>query len=131
MSAIAPALFSIWLLAALAWVGRRTLRVSVCPICVGVAGTWLWMLICRHFGLPVPPALEASARAGRYDAVLLMEPLPEFPERPGSGRTSNREVSLALGRELAAVWRELGHAVIPVPALPLPERAERVLALVG
>ena len=39
MNAIAPALVSIWLLAALAWLARRTLHVSACPICVGVAGT--------------------------------------------------------------------------------------------
>lgn len=64
MNAIAPALLSIWLLAALAWVARRTLRVSVCPICVGVAGTWLWMLAGRSLGIAVDTTMLPLLLAG-------------------------------------------------------------------
>jgi hypothetical protein len=64
MSAIAPALLSVWLLAALAWIARRRLRVSVCPICAGVAGTWAWMLVGRHFGVSVDTAMLPLLMAG-------------------------------------------------------------------
>ncbi len=64
MNAIAPAVLSIWVLAALAWLARRTLRVSVCPICAGVAGTWLWMLAGRHFGLAIDTSMLPLLLAG-------------------------------------------------------------------
>ena len=69
MNAIAPALVSIWLLAALAWLARRTLRVSVCPICVGVAGTWLWMLVGRMLGVAVDTAMVPLLLAGSVVGV--------------------------------------------------------------
>lgn len=69
MNAIAPALASIWLLAALAWIARRTLRVSVCPICVGVAGTWLWMLAARPFGLAMDTSMLPLLLAGSVVGV--------------------------------------------------------------
>lgn len=79
MNAIAPALVSIWLLAVLAWLARRTLRVSACPICVGVAGTWLWMLVGRQLGLAVDtsmlPLLLAGSVVGlAYQAERLLPP---------------------------------------------------------
>lgn len=64
MNAVAPALVSIWLLAGLAWLARRTLRLSVCPICVGVAGTWLWMLVGRQFGIGVDTSMLPLLLAG-------------------------------------------------------------------
>jgi hypothetical protein len=44
------ALISIYLLAGLTVVVRRFARVDACPICVGVAATWLWMFILRATG---------------------------------------------------------------------------------
>lgn len=69
MNAIAPALVSIWLLAALAWVARRTLRLSVCPICAGVAGTWLWMLAGRQFGIGPDTSMLPLLLAGSVVGV--------------------------------------------------------------
>ena len=42
---------SIFLISSGIWVIRK-IRPSfkVCPICVGVSGTWLWMLIANYFG---------------------------------------------------------------------------------
>lgn len=36
---------SILLITAIAWLMRRFATVKICPICAGVAGTWLWMLL--------------------------------------------------------------------------------------
>ncbi|MBI4280990.1 hypothetical protein HY628_02220 [Candidatus Uhrbacteria bacterium] len=30
-----------------------------CPVCVGVAGTWLWMLVAHGFGLQIPETIIA------------------------------------------------------------------------
>jgi hypothetical protein len=57
MTAVWTALLSIWALAAAGWVARRFFGVPACPICVGVAGTWLWMLAARHYGVPVDTAM--------------------------------------------------------------------------
>jgi len=47
---ILPAIVSILGITALAWAARRALPFPVCPICAGVAGTWLWMLAGRELG---------------------------------------------------------------------------------
>lgn len=99
MSAIAPALFSIWLLAGLAWVGRRTLRVSVCPICVGVAGTWLWMLLGRHFGLAVDTAMLPLLLAGSVVGIAYQ--LERFV---AAGRSAALWKGVAIPLGLAAAY---------------------------
>ena len=43
--AIYIALASILAITAIAWLVRRFLKVNICPICAGVAGTWLWLLV--------------------------------------------------------------------------------------
>lgn len=40
-------------LTALAWLVRTVSKLSVCPICVGVSGTWLLMLAARAAGFAV------------------------------------------------------------------------------
>jgi len=44
------AVVSVLGITALAWAARRLLAAPVCPICAGVAGTWLWMLAGRELG---------------------------------------------------------------------------------
>lgn len=50
MTAILTTMFSILAISGVAWTARNMLRVPVCPICLGVGGTWLWMLIGRSLG---------------------------------------------------------------------------------
>ena len=69
MNAIATTLASIWLLAGLAWAARRTLRVSVCPICTGVAGTWLWMLAARSLEWNIDSSMLPLLMAGSVVGV--------------------------------------------------------------
>ena len=56
---IAVALVSIFALGGLAWLAGKALRASICPVCFGVAGTWLWMLGARYAGFPVDAAMLA------------------------------------------------------------------------
>ncbi|MFN7085251.1 MAG: hypothetical protein ACK4N4_01335 [Burkholderiales bacterium] len=41
---------SIFAITGLAWLAAKILPFSICPICVGISGTWLWMLAGRFAG---------------------------------------------------------------------------------
>ena len=75
------AVASILGLAGLAWAVRKVLPHPICPICAGVAGTWLWMLVARELGIAVDaavlPILLGTTVAGT--AYQLEKHLP--PER--------------------------------------------------
>lgn len=52
------AIASMFILGLLAWLaGKLSSRVPICPVCVGVAGTWLWMIAARLGGYAVDSAL--------------------------------------------------------------------------
>jgi len=59
MTSLVLAILSMFLLASLAWVAGRISRFAVCPVCVGVAGTWLWMLAARLGGFAIDTAILA------------------------------------------------------------------------
>lgn len=59
MTAVALAVGSILVLAGLAWLAGKGLRVSVCPICFGVGGTWLWMVGARFAGFAIDSTMLA------------------------------------------------------------------------
>lgn len=50
MTVAVATVLSILTITGLAWAAKKMLRVPLCPICLGVGGTWLWMLIARYFG---------------------------------------------------------------------------------
>jgi hypothetical protein len=57
MTVAALTAVSILAIAGLAWFASRALRLPLCPICIGVVGTWLWMLGARFAGLPIDGAM--------------------------------------------------------------------------
>lgn len=64
MTTIVVTLASVWAIAILAWAARKRLPFSVCPICLGVGGTWLWMVAARFGGLEVDAAMLAVLLGG-------------------------------------------------------------------
>lgn len=50
MSQVALTIVSVLALALVASLVSRVLRLTVCPVCAGVVGTWLWMLAAREGG---------------------------------------------------------------------------------
>ncbi len=46
------------------WLANRVLAFRVCPICAGVAGTWLWMLAARLLGYEIDPIALALLMGG-------------------------------------------------------------------
>ena len=59
MTAVAIVVASILALAGLAWLAGKALRRPLCPICFGVAGTWLWMVIVRGAGFAIDTTMLA------------------------------------------------------------------------
>lgn len=58
------ALASILAITAVAWLVARGKHNNVCAFCVGVAGTWLWMLVARAIGFSVDPLTLAVLMGG-------------------------------------------------------------------
>lgn len=67
----------------------------------------------------------------RYLCVFLLDTLSRFPNRPETGRTSDRERSVRIREHLDGAYRSLGYTPIRVPELPVPDRARMVLSELG
>jgi hypothetical protein len=58
MMSLLVAIASMFILGLLAWLaGKVSSRVPICPVCIGVAGTWLWMVAARFGGYAVDTTL--------------------------------------------------------------------------
>lgn len=74
--AIYIALASILAITAITWLIRRFLKINICPICAGVAGTWMWMLagvfsgqlIAADYQLPIAILIGGSVVGIAYQA---------------------------------------------------------------
>ncbi|HKI96999.1 MAG TPA: hypothetical protein VKB51_00860 [bacterium] len=55
---------SIGLLTAIAWALRRAVLPRLCPLCAGVAGTWIGLLVAHRLGVAVDPRLPAVLLGG-------------------------------------------------------------------
>ncbi|MEK7877081.1 MAG: hypothetical protein AAB325_12920 [Pseudomonadota bacterium] len=70
---------SILAITGFAWLAGKALRFPVCPICIGVAGTWLWMLAAQLAGLAPDPSMLAILLGGSVvgPAYQLEKHLPQ------------------------------------------------------
>jgi ABC-type proline/glycine betaine transport system permease subunit len=64
MTALLTATVSILAISGVAWAAKKRLRAPVCPICLGVGGTWLWMVIGRSLGYAVDSSMLAILLGG-------------------------------------------------------------------
>lgn len=72
MSAILIATASIFAIAGLVWLANKLLRTPACPICLGVGGTWLWMVIARALGYPVDAAVLSILLGGSVAGIAYL-----------------------------------------------------------
>lgn len=72
MTAILTTTVSIFAIAGVAWAARKLLRAPVCPICLGVGGTWLWMLIARSLGYAVDTTMLAILLGGSVAGIAYL-----------------------------------------------------------
>ena len=75
MTAILTTTVSIFAIAGVAWAARKLLRAPVCPICLGVGGTWLWMLIARSLGYAVDTTMLAILLGGSVAGIAYLAQL--------------------------------------------------------
>ena len=69
MTAILTTTFSIVAISGLAWAAKKMLRVPICPICLGVGGTWLGMVIVRSLGYAVDTTMLAILLGGSVAGI--------------------------------------------------------------
>lgn len=93
------ALGSIAVLAGLGFAARRVLGIAVCPVCVGVAGTWGLMLVGHYAGYAVDAAVLGLLMGGSPVGIayVLEKKLPE-------GRSPLWWKSLAIPSGFAAMY---------------------------
>lgn len=79
MTVILATIFSIFAICGMGWVAKKMLRVPICPICLGVGGTWLWMVIARALGYAVDTTMLAILLGGSAAGIAyqLEERLPQ------------------------------------------------------
>ena len=83
------------------------------------------------YDLPIDAELQSHAQSQQYHRVFLLDTLSHFPERPDTGRTSDRSRSLRLFDLLDAAYRTQGYTPFRVPELPIVDRARLVLTELG
>ncbi len=55
---------SILAIAGIALAANKILKVKICPICAGVSGTWIWMLLVNFFISPIDLLVPAMLMGG-------------------------------------------------------------------
>lgn len=83
----------------------------------------------RLYGIPVLDELIRVCQRTRYAAAFLLDTLPEFDERIGSGRICTYDESLAVAKLINDVYREFSVPVHLVPIMSVEERVEHILRL--
>lgn len=58
------AIISILTITLIAWAVGKTTPIKICPICAGVAGTWIWLIAARFMGCAVPIEIPAILMGG-------------------------------------------------------------------
>ncbi len=77
---IFPAIISILIISGIVHGANKILRLRICPICAGVAGTWLLLLFLRFFGYPIPTPIIAMLIGGSIVGIAyqIEKRLPEW-----------------------------------------------------
>ena len=118
MSTVIAALTSIWAIAALAWAVRRALRLPICPICAGVAGTWAWMLIARYMGVSFDPSMLPILLGGSVVGLIFWSE-PHLPAQRSPALWKSLAIPLGFAAAYALHdehWGLLAAALVAMAA---------------
>lgn len=89
------------------------------------------VVFSRRAGLTLGPRAEAWLRAPqrRYGGVFLLAPLCTYEET--DVRRETRDLAAEISGEVRAAYERLGYDPVVVPPLPLEERVQFILSVVG
>lgn len=102
---------SILSLAGLVWLISKHWHLTICPICAGVSGTWVWLLAAVWLGFPINPLVPATLLGGTVVGLSY-----QFEQRlPVSSALLWKTLSIpagmaAAGSLLSAQWWLFGGA---------------------
>lgn len=113
MTIVVTTIASILAIAGVAWAASRLLQLSLCPICSGVAGTWIWMLVARHYGVAVDAAMLSILLGGSVVGVTY-----QLEKRLAGGRSALLWKTLFIPAGFAAAYG-LAEAQWPLLAAAL------------
>ena len=99
MVSILAIIASILAIAGLAWGARRLLGAPLCPICLGVGGTWMWLLAAREFGYAVDTAMLAVLLGGSVAGIAY-----QLEKRLPPGRSALLWKTLFIPVGFVAAW---------------------------
>ena len=99
MAMVLTTIASILAIAGVAWAASRLLRIPLCPICTGVAGTWLWMLVARQFGYAVDAAMLSILMGGSVVGIAY-----QLEKRLAGGRSALAWKTLFIPAGFAAAY---------------------------
>ncbi len=64
------ALASIIILTSLTWLTKRFFPFQICPICAGVSGTWVWLIVAHFWGYQIDLTIPALLMGGSVVGVM-------------------------------------------------------------
>lgn len=116
MEIIVTTIASILAIAGVAWAASRLLQLSLCPICSGVAGTWLWMLVARHYGVAVDASMLSTLLGGSVVGIAY-----QLEKRLAGGRSQLLWKTLFIPVGFAAAYALVASqwALLAAPVLAL------------
>lgn len=113
MTIILITTFSILAITGLAWLARKILPFPICPICIGIAATWIWMLAGRLAGLEFDTSMLAILLGG--SVVGMGDQLEKYLSEgrlPLLWKTLFMPLGFVAAYGLvAALWNVLGMAI--------------------
>lgn len=99
MAIVITTIVSILAIAGFAWAAGRMSRIPLCPICAGVAGTWLWMVVARQFGIAVDASMLSTLLGGSVVGIAY-----QLERRLGKGRSQLLWKTLFIPAGFAAAY---------------------------
>jgi predicted ATPase len=85
----------------------------------------------RLVGLPVPPHMERAARILRYHSPVLIAPPWREIFLQDAERKQSFEEAQATHQALVETYSSLDYQLIPLPLVPVEQRAQFVIATLG
>ncbi|MFT5138596.1 MAG: putative ATPase [Lysobacterales bacterium] len=87
------------------------------------------LVFSQNAGIEVGPRLSTWLERLRFARVFFLEPLNDYAQT--KVRMESSDVARDISQQIMAAYRQYGYEPIPLPAMPLQSRLDRVMEFVG